>query len=293
MRKLLLLLLALVAAGLAHLAQRSVDERRQRADVDTALLYLPSPSSFQLATLGFHEPVADLLWVRAVLTFGERHGRDPDPAWGEWLAGMLEAIAALDPTWRTPYQYGGTMLRSMDAIDASDRIFELGMASFPDDAFFPFAVGMNHYLHRNDPQAAAEWITIAAAKPGAPQWYKVAAAGLLARQDMIPVAIRFLEEQREATSDPAILQMIDGRLQRLHHDRWVQALEAAREQYRQRFGVDIAQPADLEELGHPLPPDPMGGRWVLAADGVVRSNIREAEEAESARKTERSLLMRR
>ena len=291
-RKLLLLVAALAAAGTAHLTQRSADELRHRNDLDSALLFLPSPASFELATMGFHEPVADLLWVRSVLIFGERHGRDADPAWGHWLAGMIEAIARLDPSWMTPYQYGGTMLRSLGDIDGSDRIFELGMEAMPDVAFFPFALGMNQYLHRDDPQAAVKWINIAAEKPDAPRWYRVAAAGLLAKSDMIPVAVRFLEEQRAATTDPALLEMIDGRLVRLRHDGWTLKFEQARQQYRDRYGVDLAEPVDLEQLGYSLPPDPHGGHWVLGADGALRSSVREAEMAEKARQAERALLAR-
>ncbi len=290
MRK-LLVILALCAAGLTHLAQRSADELRHDTDATAELLFLPSPKAFQVATMGFHEPVADLLWVRAVLLFGERHGADPDPAWGIWLAGMIEAIAALDPSWRTPYFYGGTMLRSMGAIDASDKIFQLGMEAMPDDAFFPFAVGMNHYLHRGDPVTAMTWVDMAAAKPSAPAWYKVAAAGLLAKSDMKPVAIRFLEEQRESTSDPTILEMIDMRLERLYHDRWVEVFAEARQAYRDRFGTDIEAPGDLGRLGSAMPPDPHGGDWVIGADGVLRSSVREAEEALRAQQAERALLL--
>ena len=292
MRK-LVMVAALACAGLAHVIQRSADEHRHSTDVDVELLFLPSPETFRLATMGYHEPVADLLWVRAVLLFGERHGKDPDPRWGEWLAGMIEAIAALDPGWRTPYHYGGTMLRSIEAADASDHIFELGANAFPDDAFFPFSLGMNHYLLRGDATTAVTWIEEAAGRPGAPTWYRVAAAGLLAKQDMRPVAIRFLEEQRETTTDPAILEMIDGRLAKLRHDALVDTFEQARASYRQRFGVDIDEPVELERLGRTLPPDPFGERWIMGADGVVRSSVRERAEAQKARDAERFLLQRR
>jgi hypothetical protein len=262
----LLVVIALGAGALTHQAHRSADTLRRETDVETELLFLPSPTTFEVATLGYHEPVADLLWIRAVLLFGEYHGADPDPAWGDWLAGMLEAISALDPTWRTPYHYGGTMLRSVGALDASDKLFT---------------------------ETAVHWINVAADKPSAPQWYKVAAAGLLAKQDMIPVAIRFLEDQRASTTDPTLLAMIDERLVKLRHDRLVQLLEEARSAYRARFGRDIETPADLERLGRTLPDDPLGGRWIIGAQGTVVSDVRDAREAERARRLERALLKRR
>ncbi len=283
----------LVAAGLTHLAQRSVDEIRHEAALNTDLLFRPSPVSFELATLGYDEPVADLLWVRAILMFGERHDTGFEPAYGSWLGGLFEAIVALDPTWRTPYYYGGTMLRSIGAIDESDRIFHLAMEAFPDRSYYPFALGMNYYLHRGDPHTAARWITEAASRPDAPAWYRVAAAGLLARKDLIPVAIRFLEEQLETTSDPVLVEMIEGRITSLRHDGLVEAFGQGREMYRGLHGRDIERPEDLELLGNPLPPDPHGEEWVMGADGVVRSSYRERIEAAVARDSERLLLSRR
>ncbi len=288
----LALVIALLAAVAAHLTQREADERRHEHDASTELLYLPSPTTFRLATMGYHEPVADLLWMRAVLLFGERYGRDSDPAWGDWLVGMIRAIAALDEGWRTPYFYGGTMLRGMGNIDASDEVFLAGVHARPDDSFFPFALGMNYYLHRDDVETAIHWIEVAASRPDAPSWYRLASAGLLARRDMGPVAIRFLEEQRATTQDPNLLALIDGRLVRLRHDAFVEAFEEAREEYRARFGRDIERPDELGQLRGPLPPDPYGRGWVLAPDGVVRSAQREEEIASKARHGERQLLMR-
>ncbi len=286
---------ALVVLGgmVAHVAQRAADERRHASDASNELLYLPSPATYRLVTMGYHEPVADLLWVRAVLLFGERYGNDPDPAWGDWLVGMVRAISVLDPSWRTPYFYGGTMLRGIGAIDGSDEVFEAAIAALPDDSFFPFALGMNHYLHRGDVETAIHWIAIAAEKPDAPVWYRVASAGLLAKEDMAPVAIDFLEEQRDATDDPAILALIDGRLARLRHDVLEKAFVRIRGEFRQRYGRDVTDPAELEVMRGPLPPDPYERGWILAADGVIRSAQREEELSAKAREAERELLMRK
>ena len=159
-----------------------------------------------------------------------------------------------------------------------------------DDAF---ALGMNHYLHRGDVETAIHWIAIAAEKPDAPVWYRVASAGLLAKEDMAPVAIDFLEEQRDATDDPAILALIDGRLARLRHDVLEKAFVRIRGEFRQRYGRDVTDPAELEVMRGPLPPDPYERGWILAADGVIRSAQREEELSAKAREAERELLMRK
>lgn len=290
MRRWLVLGLAGLAAVAAHALQRVADRGRFETDAATELAFLPSPSTFRIATLGYQEPTADLLWMRAVLLFGERYGRDPDPLWGAWLGGVIEAIAALDPIWRTPYFYGGTMLRGVGAIDASDRVFLAATEHLPDDAYFPFALGMNYYLQRGDVISATHWINVAAEKPGAPAWYRVASAGIMAERDMLPAAIRFLEEQRESTDDPSIHEMIDGQLRVRYHDLYAQQLDDARTAWRERFGHDISRVEDLVRPGGHLPPDPYGASWIIAPDDNIRSAVREAEEARKAQASERALL---
>jgi len=293
MRRALVWILALLAAGASHLLQRSADEIRLESNVDTELLFLPSGDALRVATMGHHETAANLLWVRAVLLFGKHHGREVDEGWDRWLVGMLKAIATLDPAWRTPYFYGGAMLRVGGATDASNELYLMAIEALPDDAAFPFALGMNYYLYNDDPVTAAEWITVAAQKPEAPQWYRVAAAGLMVRKDMRKVGIRYLEEQLITTTDPGILGMLNGRLVELYHDEAAVQLEELRQEYRSQRGQDIQIPQDLGKIGVRLPPDPLGGDWILAPDDEIRSSVREAEEAEKARKAERKLLLRK
>jgi hypothetical protein len=286
------LTLAALAALAVHALHRKADELRFDSTASTELLFLPSPTTFRVATMGYHEPTADLLWMRAVLVFGERYGRDPDPRWGEWLGGMILAIDALDPGWRTPYFYGGTMLRGIGAIDASDAVFLAAMEHLPDDPYFPFALGMNHYLQRGDLERAIHWIDVAAQKPGAPAWYRITSAGILADHDMRPKAIRFLEEQRAATEDPDIREMIDRRLLVLRHDSLAESLDTALARYRVQTSREVRGVQDLAVVGVTVPPDPYGEGWILGADGRFRSAAREREEARRAREAERALLAR-
>ncbi len=292
MRQLLLLLIAALAGVLAHLCQRRVDSQRFDAAAATEILYLPSGPSLRVGAMGYHEPLADLMWLRAVLLFGDRHGRDPDPAWGHWLAGMIDAINVLDPSWRTPYHYGGMMLRVCGNVDASDRVFTAAMEAMPDDHFFPFAIGMNHYLVRDDAQEAVKWIQRAAEIPGSPSWYRVAAAGIMARKDMRAMAIRFLEEQRDSTTDEGLRAVLQLKLSKLFHEEYAEQLAELQQRFRQARGRDLASLQELVQAGVRLPPDPLGGEWILAPDGVIRSTVQEEEEAQRARDAERSFLRR-
>lgn len=280
------------AAGGAHLGHRAADAARHEVGVDMDLLFLPDGRTLQVASLGFHEPVANFLWIRAVLLFGDRFGRDPSTEWGPWMNGMIRAINHLDPDWRTPYFYGGMFLRVIEDIEGSDAVFAAGAAAFPRDAFFPFALGMNAYLYRKDVEAAARWVGEASNRPNAPAWYAAAAAGFLAEQNQRATAIRFLRDERATTTDPAVREALDTKLAELTHDELAEALDAARTRYQSTFGTDVGDVVELERLGQPLPPDPLGGAWILAPDGHIRSSVREEKEVRSARSQERVWLLR-
>ncbi|MBN1335456.1 MAG: hypothetical protein JXB39_05800, partial [Deltaproteobacteria bacterium] len=239
LRRLLVLVLAACTAVATHALHVRADRVRHEVDVDTALAFLPDGASLRIAATGFHEPLADLLWVRAVLLFGQRFGVDPDPAWGRWLAGMVRAVAQLDPTWRTPYLYGGGMLRVLEDADGSDAVFLAGMEALPDDPYFPFAFGMNQVLLRDDPEAAARWLAEAGRKPGAPPWYAAAAADMLERRKMRGTALRFLREERALSQDPTVREVIAGKIADLEHEERAEKLEAARAAFRAAHGRDI------------------------------------------------------
>ena len=281
-----------VAMGVAHLGHVQADAYRHEVKVDMDLMFLPNGPTLKVASMGFQEPLADLLWFRAVLLFGERWGKDATAGWGPWMRGMVEAITVLDPGWRTPYFYGGMFLRVMEDVDGSDAIFEAASDAFPDDAFFPFALGMNAFLIRKDATAAARWVKVAAERPNAPAWYRAAAAGFLVDQNQRSTAIRFLEEERASTTDPDVQAVLENKLDDLYHDEWADRLEKARKEFQTRFGADIQSMEDLARLGIPLPPDPLGGSWILAPDSRIRSTVRESREFKAAQNQERNWLLR-
>ncbi len=275
-----------VAAGLPR-----VDATRAPRAIDEALLFLPEPEHLRMASLGFEEPVADLLWIRVALTFGERAGIDSRPAWTEWLRRMIRTVNALDPRWRTAYYYGGTLLRVVGDIEGSDLVFDGGRTNLPDDAFFPFSLGMNAYLYRDDAVAAGVFLEEAAGRPGAPSWYAAAAAAMRARAGARAAGIRFLEEVRATSLDPAVVADAERQLGRLRHAELVDGWQAACRRFRAERGRPLASPAELEALGYTLPANPRGDAWTVGADGIVRSEGAERERYIQALRAERPLFV--
>jgi hypothetical protein len=271
--------LAVVLAGAvaAHLAQRRADDARFGGVRDDDFGAEPEGGPLRVASLGYHGPLADLMWLRGVLRFVDVYD-DPQRRGRPWLRASLLAADTLDPGWRTLYTYGATLLRSVDDVEGSDILLSRGRAAFPTDAFFPFSLGMNAYLYRDDVASTVQWLQLAASLPGAPSWYAAAAAGFLDQRGQREAALRYLDDQLAATTRPEERAALEGRKARLLHDHYVDAIARRRAAVEERLGRRITAVAELGEL----PADPTGGVWVIGEDGVVRGSLEEARLAARA-----------
>ncbi len=277
----------------AHLSHRAVDAARERSTLETGYRFVPSPEAMKVASMGFEQQVGDLLWIRTVLAFGTNLD-DRRPEWGEFLFRNLVAVTALDPTWRTPYFYGGSLLRAIGAVDQSTELFKMGAEALPDDYYFPFSVGMNYFMHHGDPLESARWLKIAASRPGAPDWYAKAAHAVVVNKGEREMARRYLVEELERTEDADLRADLERRIQRLDHDELAERLNHYARAFEREYGeplraVEQLVGAELSQLA-PLagiPPEPLGGQWVVDYDGEVLSSLVLAERVEEDRRLER------
>ncbi|MBM4368123.1 MAG: hypothetical protein FJ102_18070 [Deltaproteobacteria bacterium] len=285
------LVVALSGAMVAWAAQPEADRTRHERQIDTALLFLPRGDTMRVAASGFHEPLASLLWVRAVITFGERYDTDASEEWREWLAGAVLAVNTLDPRWRTAYHYGGGLLRSVGAIDAASAVFERCSEAVPTDGWCPFSRGMNAYLYEKDRELAVKWMHMAAERPGAPGWWSAAAAGMVSESGAREGALAYIDAQLAEAATEAEIHYLERQKRRILHDQVVdQWAEACRQHYRDT-GARLPAPEALLGLGFALPENPRGDAWVVGRDGVVRSERAEVERRGEAVGDERALVV--
>lgn len=280
------LLITLGAAG-AHQAQRAADARRFGRDDPESWVH-PDGRALRVAALGQHVLVADVVWVRALLYFAETLDR-PSDVKREWQRASLDAVTTLDPRWRTPYFYGGSFLRLLGDVESSDALLERGMRWLPADPYFPFAVGMNAFLYRHDAERAARFVGLAAGLPGAPEWYRNAAAGILDRSGQRRVALRYLHEQLEAEARPAAREVLLRKQRQLLHDELADQINAGAAAFSAQVGRPPREPAELGAL----PPDPFGEAWIIAPDGVIRSAAAERVERAAAQARARDTVQAR
>ena len=262
-----------LGAGAVAVAQPRADATRQLRTSMNALVFAPNGPMLKAFTLDQAEPTADLLWMRSVLVFGERWRLDPDPTWIAWLRGTILATLELDPGWRSPYFYGGSLLRVLGDVDGSDEVFKRGFEALPNDGYFAFSYAMNLYLYREDPIAAAEWMDKAAHAPAAATWYTAAAAALRSHGGDREGAIAYLESERtKALSEPQRADL-DMQLGRLYHDRLVEQFHPACESYLEAHHAPPPSPeAFFAWANTAVPTNPRGDAWVVGGDGCIRSD---------------------
>lgn len=290
MRAVASIVVGLLAAAGTWQAGPAVDQTRTARHRDATFHFVPDPEQTRMAATGFEEVLADLMWVRAVLAFGDAAEGHAEAETSRWLRTMVDTVNTLDPTWRTAYYYGGVTLRVLGDLDGSDEVFERGAKALPEEAFFPFSIGMNAFLYRKDPVTAADWLAEAARRKNAPRWYHSAAASMKQRGGSIDAGLQYLRDQLETTTDEAVRNNILYKIGELEHDKLVASwLEPCRE-YRRRTGHALARPADLKLLGITLPANPRGEPWVVGLDGVVRSEVAEANRIAQLRLEEKKLL---
>jgi hypothetical protein len=312
---------------LAHVSHRAVDAHRHALDGSEELVgRVPEGDVLRWFSLGFETQLSDWIWIQAVLRFGEDSGIEPSPEQTAWFKSALRASIDLDPEWRTLYSYGSLMMKVLEDYSASSQILELAVEQFPEDEYFPFSLGANHYLQaseagsprlslafwaslspgrlgvspalrkslqqRHSVLLAHMWMLYASQKEKAPDWYASAAHAFIVQKNEREVGIRFLADQLEGETDPVLVERLTVQLNSQLHDLHSERLSELAAQFLARTGRPLESVEELVKSGllQRVPNDPYEADWVVDVDGVVRSlSVVEMLETR-ARNSERNML---
>ena len=131
------------------------------------LLYLPDAEYLKIASLGYRELVADLLWVQSIQVMGEKKVSESS---GRWLYRALDIITTLNPKFVRAYEAGGLALTTLVVLpEESNQLMMKGMQHNPTEWKLPFLIGINYYYESYDDAKAAEYMSQASRLPGAPR----------------------------------------------------------------------------------------------------------------------------
>jgi len=272
MRTRIFVALGLLAAlvPLRELRLRAHDQFRATQRYED-VYYVPPPEWLPVLSLGHREALADLLWLKALVYFGEelshrgevRHAFD-----------YAEAIAHLDPYFKRAYRWIGMAaiyrtgtVTAADARRAADFL-ERGARIFPDDGELAWDLGatlayeLAPLLHdaREKEEVKTrgiEHLALAARLGAGPPWLALSNAAQLRRLGHAEQAIRHLEEMYATVRDPDTKEQIRLHLEQLRSRAYAEAFVQAHRELEQNRRRDFpyVPPTLYLLLGHRPPVD--------------------------------------
>ncbi len=212
---------------------------------------IPTPMAARAASLGHVEWLADVLWVNALLYYGDTiNAHSP----GRYVARYASAMTSLDPSFRQAYLWAGVAMTmrttevAVDEVRVATTFLREGVHRFPGDsemhmqlgATLGFDLGLRfprESRERREARAEAgeEFRRVVALGEG-PDWLCLTAATLLQETGRNGAAIEVLRDGLVRAETPAMRDRVRDRLvELLRADSasdpglaGVQAVEAAR-----------------------------------------------------------------
>ncbi len=264
----LLLVFGGLAVGLLAIVERQRPPEARAAE----LAYLPKGEYLKVAVLGYHQIVADLIWLKAVQHFGERQQTKKGY---KWAYHAVDVVTDLDPKFSFAYRAAGTILGVWAGlVQESIAILSKGMRHNPEVWELPFYLGYDYFFELHDPKSAALYFQKAAELPGSPAYLPKLAARMTVEAGDPVAALEFLERLYRQMQDEQLRKGLERRMREVAVERDIRSLEEAVHQYKVRHKKNPGKLEDLVKAGiiPQVPIEPLGGTYQLnAKDGTVIS----------------------
>ena len=251
-----------LAAGAAWLLS-FLDQQRTTLVRAEQLMYLPKGEYLRLATLGYRQLVADIIWLQAVQHIGARR----DTAEGySWTFHAVDVLTDLDPTFVAPYQATGVLLGVLVGHhDEGIAILTKGMRHNPDAWQLPFLAGYISYYELCDASAGGKYLRMAAQAPGSPAYLPKLAARMTVESGDPAAALEFLDRFSRSVNDDRIREALRQRKMEIIQERDLLELEDSVRRYYARYERFPSKLDDLVLRGliHHIPSDPLGGHYEI------------------------------
>ncbi|MCB9591517.1 MAG: hypothetical protein H6719_02185 [Sandaracinaceae bacterium] len=256
--------------GLDRLRARAHHEWSE-AQAYEDVYYLPPNEWLRAFSLGWNEALADLIWMRALVYYGDEMVHHGDV---EFVFRYGEAIESLDPDFVAVYRWVGTaglyrpQAITVDDVNRTVEFMERGARRHPDDGQLAWDLGavlayelppmLEDVEAGNRARERALPFLLRASRLGAaPEWAALSNAALMGRIGRTDQAARHLEEMYAQTDDPATRERMATRIRQLQDQAHAEAFLAAMEQLedRRRRTFPYAPPSFLLLLGERPPVD--------------------------------------
>jgi tetratricopeptide (TPR) repeat protein len=205
---------------------------------------LPPSPVLRVVSLGHREALADLIWLRALVYYGDEIRNRGEFA---QVFDLVEAIVSLDPEFRAAYLWAATAAlyhtrgSTVDDARRAVRVLERAVSKWPEDGELAWELGatLSYELvplleDGEEKERArlqgAEHLSAAARLGAGPDWLVFTNATALRRLGRTEQAIRHLEEMYAVVRDPEIRLQIEREIGAL---RSAAAAEGLREAVRE------------------------------------------------------------
>lgn len=228
--------IALVGIALVGLALASdvlriqAHERYQSAQRYEDIYYLPPAEWLPVLSLGWDEAAADLIWMRALIYFGEEFQHSGQVA---HVFDYADAIVALDPHFLAAYRWMGMaglyrpQAITVEDVERSIAFMKRGAELFPDDGELAWNIGAALVFElpgllgddaeavRSARERGLPYLMKAVRLGAAPEWASLSNASLLLKIGQRAQAIQHLMQMRSLVKDPETRERIEARIQML------------------------------------------------------------------------------
>lgn len=213
------------------------------------IYYLPPPDWLQVMSLGYQRALADLIWLRALIYFGDEF---ENKGAVKHVFNYGESMLALDPDFRRVYRWVGVAAvytptgSPTEFIERAIDVLRRGIERFPNDGQLAWDAGATiayellPNLPKDDPtrerlKAEANEHMMAAARLGAgPDWLVITNATALRKLGEKERELRHLEEMYALVRDPEVQAEIEVRLSQLRDEAYAEAFRRANEEFEER-----------------------------------------------------------
>lgn len=232
----------------------------------------PNAQLLQLLGRSHISMVSDLVWIRAIgLSIDLRV-----PADGLALIAWCRLATDLDPKFVWPYIFGGLLGTMSYAsgdfnVKEAEALLQRGEEQLPNDFRLPLYLSFNQLHLEHDVEAAAQTLRRGARIPGAPTFMALLATRLLAQTNAFDAAHEFAEQLEAQASDPSERAFFQRRRQEIERDERLVLLQHAVDAFRAAKGRVPQTLSEVQAEGFltEVPVDPLGGQFLLDANGAV------------------------
>lgn len=167
--------------------------------IDRNEKFLPPPPHLEHFTFGYHELIADILWLRALQDFDYCEEKIDTLICrnNSWLFHILDTVTNLSPKFRPAHALGPlTLTVLVNDIEGASKLFDKAVKEFPSDWRILYRAFYQAYYEEKDFKKAAQ-LARRSADNGGPKWLYATAVGLFKEQDS---SIQAREMYRELES---------------------------------------------------------------------------------------------